>query len=64
MKRALVAGDPFPLVLLDALMPELDGFAVAEQIKRDPELANATIMMLSSADHSRRFATFAIKSPP
>jgi signal transduction histidine kinase/CheY-like chemotaxis protein/HPt (histidine-containing phosphotransfer) domain-containing protein len=52
MKRAASAGDPFPLVLLDAFMPELDGFAIAEQIKRDPELAGATIMMLSSADRS------------
>ena len=39
-------------MLLDALMPEMDGFALAEQIKRDPELAGATIMMLSSADRS------------
>jgi two-component system, sensor histidine kinase and response regulator len=52
MKEAVSSGEPFPLVLLDAVMPELDGFAVAEQIKRDPELAGATIMMLSSADRS------------
>ncbi len=50
MKRAVAHGDPFPLVLLDAFMPGLDGFAVAEQIKRDPDVAGATIMMLSSAD--------------
>ena len=37
-----------PLVLLDAHMPEMDGFAVAEQIKQDPALAGATIMMLTS----------------
>ena len=52
MKRALHAGDSFPLVLLDACMPDVDGFAVAEQIKDDPELAGATIMMLSSRDRS------------
>jgi two-component system, sensor histidine kinase and response regulator len=52
MKRAVAAGDPFPLILLDAFMPEMDGFAIAEQIKRDPELAGATIMMLTSADRS------------
>jgi signal transduction histidine kinase/CheY-like chemotaxis protein/HPt (histidine-containing phosphotransfer) domain-containing protein len=52
MKRAVASGNPFPLVLLDAFMPEMDGFAVAEQIKLDPELAGATIMMLSSADRS------------
>ncbi len=50
LKRAVAAGEPFPLVLLDACMPEMDGFAVALQIKRDPELTGATIMMLSSAD--------------
>ena len=38
------------------MMPEMDGFALAEQIKRHPELARATIMMLSSADHSRDMA--------
>src|SRR5262249_38786994 len=43
-------GEPFRLVLLDAVMPGLDGFQVAEQIKRRPELAGAVIMMLSSAD--------------
>jgi signal transduction histidine kinase/CheY-like chemotaxis protein/HPt (histidine-containing phosphotransfer) domain-containing protein len=52
MKRAVASGDPFPLILLDAFMPGIDGFAVAELIKSDPELAGATIMMLSSADHS------------
>ncbi len=52
MKHASSSGDPFPLVLLDSLMPEMDGFAVAAQIKADPQLAGATIMMLSSADRS------------
>ncbi|MBI4515067.1 MAG: response regulator [Deltaproteobacteria bacterium] len=50
LKRAVRLGQPFPLVLLDAQMPEMDGFQVAEQIKADPELTGATIMMLSSAD--------------
>jgi signal transduction histidine kinase/DNA-binding response OmpR family regulator len=50
MRVAAAADDPFPLVLLDANMPELDGFAVAAQVKAEPELARATIMMLSSAD--------------
>ncbi len=39
---------PFALVLLDAHMPEIDGFMVAQQIKRHPHMADATIMMLSS----------------
>jgi two-component system sensor histidine kinase/response regulator len=44
-------GRPFPLVLLDGQMPEMDGFSLAERIKRDPELVGATIMMLTSAGH-------------
>jgi CheY-like chemotaxis protein len=41
--------DPFMLVLLDANMPDLDGFDVAAQIAARPELAGATIMMLTSS---------------
>jgi signal transduction histidine kinase/CheY-like chemotaxis protein/HPt (histidine-containing phosphotransfer) domain-containing protein len=41
----------YPLVLLDAVMPGIDGFAVAEQIRRDDRLQAATVMMLSSRDH-------------
>ncbi len=41
--------DPFVLVLLDANMPDLDGFAVAEQIRFHQELSDATIMMLTSS---------------
>ena len=49
---AALAGSPqgFPLVLLDAVMPGIDGFAVARKIRQDPRLSAATIMMLSSAD--------------
>jgi signal transduction histidine kinase/CheY-like chemotaxis protein len=43
------AGRPFDLVLLDVNMPDLDGFEVARQIRAQPELAGATIMMLSSS---------------
>jgi signal transduction histidine kinase/CheY-like chemotaxis protein/HPt (histidine-containing phosphotransfer) domain-containing protein len=50
MKRAAAAGRPFPLVLLDAVMPDLDGMAVAQEIKHDPALAGAIVMMLTSAD--------------
>ncbi len=49
MEAAAQAGRPFVLVLLDALMPEVDGFSVAEQIAARPELSGATIMMLSSS---------------
>jgi signal transduction histidine kinase/DNA-binding response OmpR family regulator len=45
------AGFPFPLILMDGQMPEMDGFTLAEQIRKDPALVNATIMMLTSAGH-------------
>src|SRR5581483_12330487 len=40
---------PFALVLLDANMPVVDGFEVAQEMRRDPTLGEATVMMLSSS---------------
>ncbi len=50
LEQAYTAGHPFPLVLLDSMMPEMDGFSLAAEIQRQPGLARATLMMLSSAD--------------
>ncbi|HUY33783.1 MAG TPA: PAS domain S-box protein [Pirellulales bacterium] len=50
MRDAVRAGQAFPLVLLDANMPDLDGFALADEIHQHVELAGATIMMLTSGD--------------
>jgi CheY-like chemotaxis protein/nitrogen-specific signal transduction histidine kinase len=49
MKQARDAAKPFPLVLIDSQMPDMDGFALAEKIIQDPSLAGATVMMLTSA---------------
>ncbi len=43
------SGDPFALVLTDSHMPGVDGFALAEKIKENPQLTSAVIMMLTSA---------------
>jgi PAS domain S-box-containing protein len=45
------AGNPFPIILLDGQMPEMDGFAFAEHVHKDPSLVGTTIMMLTSAGH-------------
>jgi two-component system, sensor histidine kinase and response regulator len=48
LERARAEGRTFRLVLLDARMPDLDGFAVAERIRQEPALAGVTIMLLTS----------------
>jgi two-component system, sensor histidine kinase and response regulator len=39
----------FKLILIDANMPHMDGFELAEEINKNPEYRNILIMMLSSA---------------
>ncbi len=51
LRQALKEGHPFPLVLSDVHMPEMDGFALVEQIQRDAEIGSIVIMMLTSGDH-------------
>lgn len=48
MTAAKNAGTPFDLVILDANMPGMDGFELAEKIQGSEGLAGATIMMLTS----------------
>ncbi len=50
LEQARDAGSPFALVLLDAMMPEMDGFTLARRIKQETDLCVATLMMLSSAN--------------
>jgi adenylate cyclase len=42
--------EPFDLLLLDIEMPELDGFAVLEQLKADPQLRELRIIVTSSVE--------------
>ena len=49
LEQAKAIGKTFPLVLLDAQMPEADGFSVAETIKRDGHLSGSVIIMLTSS---------------
>jgi len=73
MRERLEEGG-FPLVLLDAQMPGMDGFTLARRLKEDSAFAGATILMLSSADrqgdarrcHEIGIATYLVKpvTPP
>lgn len=47
---ALLRSQPFNLVLLDVIMPELDGYQVLTQIKADPGLQSIPVIMISSMD--------------
>jgi two-component system sensor histidine kinase/response regulator len=48
LQDACAAQEPFRLILLDARMPEMDGFTLAERIKEHPEYNEAAVMMLTS----------------
>ena len=53
MLRAQSRKEPFPLVLIDAVMPRMDGLALVEKIHERPGLAGATVMMFSSVVRPR-----------
>ena len=46
----LLHGRAFDLVLLDILMPELDGYQTLELIKGDPSLRRIPVIMISAVD--------------
>jgi signal transduction histidine kinase len=48
LRLAQQSGKPFHLVLTDVQMPDTDGFALADGIKKDPAIADATVVMLTS----------------
>src|SRR5215510_2468892 len=63
MRTAFDAGTPFQLVLTDALMPDVDGLALAEQIVTHDRFNTVKIILLTSAGaptlRGRRAALFA-----
>lgn len=51
-RQALVslAGETFDVVLLDIVMPELDGYATLEAIKADPALRHLPVIIISGVE--------------
>ncbi|MBL8218673.1 MAG: response regulator [Bryobacterales bacterium] len=50
MRNSTESGKPFKLVILDAHMPEMDGFTVAREMQNDAGSTGMIVMMLSSMD--------------
>ena len=48
LKRAAQMGQPYRLMLLDVMMPGLDGYEVARRVRGDPSIKDVTIVILSS----------------
>jgi len=50
LASAAKSGQPYSLLLLDAHMPGMDGFSVAQRVQETPQCAGTTVMMLSSSN--------------
>jgi two-component system, sensor histidine kinase and response regulator len=49
LRRAAESGVRYDLVVIDAVLPGRDGFSLAEQLREEPGLTRASIMMLTPA---------------
>jgi len=48
LHRAVSEGDPYPLVIIDQRMPDMDGMALAREIKADPTISDTRLILLTS----------------
>lgn len=46
----LLRAEPFDVVLLDLVMPELDGYGALAELKADPRLRHLPVIMISAQD--------------
>ena len=51
LQRANDTGDPVQLILMDGMMPGMDGREVASRIKSDPGLKQIPVVLLTSTTH-------------
>jgi two-component system sensor histidine kinase/response regulator len=50
IQRAASSGKSYSLLLVDVMMPEMDGFTLIEKMRQSMDVERPVIMMLSSAD--------------
>jgi CheY-like chemotaxis protein len=60
--RAL-AEHPFDLVLLDVMMPEVDGFTVCRKIKEDSKLKDLPVIFLTAKGGGEALAKASSRAP-
>jgi PAS domain S-box-containing protein len=48
LMREAAADRPYEIVILDLMMPEMDGFELARRIKTDPSISSASLVLLPS----------------
>ena len=49
MRSSVVQGRPFAIVLIDGMMPEMDGLDLARHIRGEPGIAGVRLLMLTSS---------------
>ncbi len=49
VQEAEMAGDPFDLIVIDYMMPELDGISATKQIKQELGLAKPPVVIMATA---------------
>ncbi len=52
LRKGVAAGSPYQVVILDGMMPGMDGYELARRIKADAELADSKLLMLTSGGGS------------
>ena len=53
LRAAVTEGEPYDIVVLDLMMPDMNGFQLAEAIKSDPTIASVALVLLQSFGERR-----------